>query len=219
MIKTGLLFGSFNPIHIGHIAIAGYMQQFEGLDEIWFIVSPQNPLKNAGQLASPTARLQMVRLAVEEYPAFKASDIEFGMPLPSFTLNTMQKLVEEYPERDYHIIIGTDNVDSLRKWKGSNTLLREHKFLVYPRIRPENSEPGNYASNLETLIQRKGFGNKFFISENLQMDLFSKVRLVDAPKIEVSSSFIRESLNKGKDMRAFVPPKAYDYLIKNKLWK
>jgi len=176
-IKTGLLFGSFNPIHIGHIAIAGYMKEFAGMDEIWFIVSPQNPFKHPEHLASPAERLHMVTLATEGHTCFLASDIEFAMPLPSYTLNTMQKLVLEYPDRDYHIITGTDNIDSIIHWKGGRTLVRDYKFLVYPR-------PGSDTSGLR---------------------LFRQARMVNAPVIEISSSFIRDSLKEGKNMRAFLP--------------
>ncbi len=191
MIKrTGLLFGSFNPVHIGHMAVAGYMKEFAGMDEIWFIVSPQNPFKNPEQLATPTARLHMVRLATEDYPSFIASDIEFGMSLPSYTLNTMKKLTGEYPGRDYHIITGTDNIDSIISWKGGRTLLRDYQFLVYPR-------PGE---------------------DSARLSLFNKATIVNAPVIEVSSSFIRKALKEGKDMRAFVPVRAYEYLVKNRIY-
>lgn len=187
MIKTGLLFGSFNPIHIGHIAIAGYMKEFELMDEIWFIVSPQNPFKSPQQLVSPAARLEMTRLAVEGYPAFRTSDIEFNMPLPSYTINTMENLEEKYSGRDFHLIIGTDNIKNIGKWKDGKKLLRDQKFLIYPRLNTDNS--GLYQ--------------------------FSNARLTDAPVIELSSTFIRESIRKGKNMSAFLPTVTYSYIQKN----
>ncbi len=187
MIKTGLLFGSFNPIHIGHIAIAGYMKEFESMDEIWFIISPRNPFKNPGQLVSPVARLEMARMAVDEFPSFTASDIEFNMPRPSYTINTLEKLAEEYPGNDFHIILGTDNVKSIGKWKGGETLLSDYKFLIYPR-------PG---------------------TDRTGMDQFSHARLAEAPLIEISSSFIRRSIMEGKNMRAFVPPGIWEYIERN----
>jgi nicotinate-nucleotide adenylyltransferase len=190
MIKTGLLFGSFNPIHIGHIAIAGYMKEFESMDEIWFIVSPRNPFKCPGQLVSPMARLEMIRLAIADYPAFKVSDIELNMPRPSYTINTMEKLADMHPGRDFHLIIGTDNMESIGRWKGGKTLLSSYKFLIYPR-------PGKDVSRLHQ---------------------FSNARLADAPLIEISSSFIRESLKQGKDMRAFVPSGTYGYIEKNRFY-
>lgn len=191
MITTGLLFGSFNPIHIGHIAIASYMKEFESMQEIWFIVSPQNPFKQRKNLASPPARLNMVRMSTENFDKITASDIEFDMPLPSYTLDTMKKLGEDFPERDFYIITGTDNLRSIPDWKGGKTLIKEYKFLFYPRL---NTDDGG-------------------------LRLFSHARTVDAPIMEISSTFIRESLHKGKDMRAFVPPEIYDYIIKNKLYQ
>ncbi len=187
MIKTGLLFGSFNPIHIAHLAIAGYIKEFESMDQVWFIVSPRNPFKNPEKLISPAARLEMTRLAIEEYPAFMVSDIEFNMPRPSYTINTLDKLAQKYPERDFYLIIGTDNISSIGHWKGGETLIKEQKFLIYPRLDTDNS----------------------------RLNQFSDARLVNAPLIELSSTFIRESILQGKDMRAFVPRGAYNYIKKN----
>ncbi len=191
MIKTGLLFGSFNPVHIGHVAIAGYMKEFESIDEIWFIISPQNPFKSPEHLVSPVARLEMTRLAIEQYAAFSTSDIEFDMPRPSYTLNTLEILEERFPERDFYVIIGTDNINSIGQWKGGKTLLEKHKFLFYPRLDTDNSK----------------------------LHHFRNARIVNAPVIEISSSFIRESLLRGKDMRPFVPNAAYDYLEKNRFYE
>jgi nicotinate-nucleotide adenylyltransferase len=114
---TGLLFGSFNPVHIGHIAIAGYMKEFEGLDEVWFIVSPRNPFKSLVHLAKAEERLEMVRMAAKKHKGLIASDIEFGMPLPSYTIDTMKKLTGDFPEREFKIIIGSDNLESIPLWK------------------------------------------------------------------------------------------------------
>jgi nicotinate-nucleotide adenylyltransferase len=191
MIKTGLLFGSFNPIHIGHVAIAGYMKEFECLDEVWFVVSPRNPFKSPRQLVSPAARLEMTRLAVMCHPAFRASDVEFNMPLPSYTLHTLEKLRAGYPGNDFIIITGSDNIESIPIWRGGETLAREYKFLFYPR-------PG---------------------SENAGLSMFTSARIASAPLIGVSSSFIRESIKAGKDMRAFVPCETYDYIEKNGFYK
>jgi nicotinate-nucleotide adenylyltransferase len=187
MIKTGLLFGSFNPIHIGHIAIAGFIKEFESVGEIWFVISPQNPFKNLSQLVRPAARLEMIKIAIKEYPAFRVSDIEFNMPLPSFTINTLNKLKEKYPGRDFYLITGTDNIGSIGQWKGGKTLLNDNKFLIYPRLNTDNSG----------------------------LRKFKNARIVDAPVIELSSTFIRDSILQGKDMRPFLPPGVYDYIIKN----
>ena len=231
MTRTGLLFGSFNPVHIGHIAIAGYMKEFAGMDEIWFIVSPQNPQKSRQQLAGPSARLHMVKLAVEKHHAFTASDVEFDMPLPSYTLNTMQKLVKMYTARDFYLIIGTDNIDSIKRWKDYKILLREYKFLVYPRkinnlngsesfITGSGTSSENINTGLKANLDPSALKPETERTGNYEFDLslFNDATLVAAPMIEVSSSFIREAIKAGKDMRAFVPEGAYDYLIKNQLY-
>jgi nicotinate-nucleotide adenylyltransferase len=190
MISTGLLFGSFNPVHIGHIAIAGYMKEFESVDEIWFVISPQNPFKSLNRLVSPEARLNMMKMAIKEYPSFRVCDIEFSMPLPSYTLHTLENLRESYPDRDFYIITGTDNIGSIELWKGGTILLDEYKYLIYPRLYTDNS------------AIRK----------------FKNARIVDAPVMEISSTFIRESIMQGKDMRPFVPRGVYDYISENGLY-
>lgn len=190
-IRTGLLFGSFNPVHIGHIAIAAYMKEFAGMEEIWFIVSPKNPFKRQDSLADPADRLEMVKLAIEPYKSFRASDVEFGMPVPSYTYDTMQKLTVDFPGREFSIITGTDNIGSIRKWKDGDKLIAVCDFLVYPR-------PESDAGAIEGFISAK---------------------LVKAPMIDVSSSFIRRSLSEGRDMRAFVPGAAYDFIEKKGLYR
>ncbi len=190
-IKTGLLFGSFNPVHIGHIAIAAFMKEFDGMEEIWFIVTPRNPFKRQGSLADPADRLEMVKLAIEPYPSFSASDVEFGMPVPSYTFDTMQKLTVDFPGREFSIITGTDNIGSIRKWKDGEKLIAVCNFLVYPR--PD--------------------------SDVRAIEEFPSAKLVNAPVIDVSSSFIRRSLREGRDMRAFVPGAAYDFLERKGLYR
>jgi nicotinate-nucleotide adenylyltransferase len=189
-MKTGLLFGSFNPVHIGHVAIAGYIKEFELMDEIWFILSPHNPFKILSHLVNSTARLEMLNLALADYPAFMASDIELTMQRPSYTINTLEVLSDKHPDRDFYLVIGTDNLKSIGEWKGGATLVRDYKFLFYPR-------PGTDNSNLEK---------------------FSNARIVNAPLFEISSSFIRESIRQGKDMRPFVPAGAFDYIKRNNFY-
>lgn len=233
MVNTGLLFGSFNPIHIGHVAIAGYMKEFAGMEEIWFIVSPQNPHKSKDQLATPAARLNMVKLALENYPSFKVSDIEFGMPVPSYTLDTMKKLNALYTGRDFHLIIGTDNIDSIGHWKGSEILLKEYKFLIYPRLFSglekgvsRNSKPCqdnlskfNESENSRSDSANSPANSKTYLQVAEIPGIFKNAKFVDAPVIEISSSFIRIAIKEGKDMQAFMPSRAYDYLVKNRLYK
>ena len=183
MIRTGIFGGSYNPIHIGHLALANYLCEYGDLDELWFMVSPQNPFKaNDTDLWDDDLRLELVRLATEEYPKFKASDFEFHLPRPSYMVNTLQKLREVHPDREFTLIIGADNWLSFPRWKEPETILAHHPLIVYPR-------PG-YEIDDSTLPQN--------------------VRLVNTPLLEVSSTFIRESVKQGKDVRYFLHPKVWE---------
>ena len=183
MIKTGIFGGSYNPIHIGHLALANYLCEYGDLDELWFMVSPQNPFKaNDTDLWDDNLRLELVRLSIEDYPKFKASDFEFHLPRPSYMVNTLQKLREAYPDREFTLIIGADNWVSFPRWKEPETILDHHPLIVYPR-------PG------------------YEIDES---SLPHNVRLVNTPLLEVSSTFIRESLKQGKDVRYFLHPKVWE---------
>ena len=189
MIKTGLFFGSFNPIHIGHAVIAWYMAEFTDLSEIWFVVSPQNPLKNKSELLPDFHRLEMVKLALADYPIMKITDIEFRLPKPSFTLDTLGILKRENPGRQFAIIMGTDNLESFSNWKNFRVLQDFEEFYIYPRLNTNN----------ETLKD------------------FSNARIINAPVIEISSSFIRKSLQEGRDVRFLLSNPVYDYLINQNL--
>lgn len=188
-MKTGLFFGSFNPIHIGHTVIACYMAEFTDLKEIWFIVSPQNPLKKESLLLPDFHRLEMVKLALEKYPALKINDVEFRMPRPSYTFDTLQHLKSENPERQFSIIMGTDNIEYFDKWKNFRELQEQEEFYIYPRLN----------------------------TDDLALKNFKNYKLVDAPLIEVSSSFIRKSLHEGKDVRFLLSDPVYYYLMEQKL--
>lgn len=177
MKRTGIFSGSFNPIHIGHLALANYMCEFESLDEVWFVVSPHNPLKNSDELVDDEIRLNWVKKAIGDYPHFLASDIEFSLPRPSYTFKTLQALEEEYPDREFILIIGADNWLCFEQWKDYDRILAEYPVLIYPR---------------------KGF-------EIDPLALPADVILTEAPQMEVSSSFIREALRRDKDVRFFLP--------------
>lgn len=176
-LKTGIYSGSFNPIHIGHLALANWLCEFGGMDEIWFLVTPHNPLKKRDELMDDNLRYQMVKAAVGDYSKFKASDFEFNLPKPTYTITTLRLLQQAYPDRDFHLIIGADNWASIEQWKDYQALLSEFPILIYPR---------------------KGFDIR--IPEH-----YSHIRQVDAPLIEISSTFIRQALNTGKDVRFFIP--------------
>ncbi|MFP4557394.1 MAG: nicotinate (nicotinamide) nucleotide adenylyltransferase [Bacteroidales bacterium] len=189
-MKTALFFGSFNPIHIGHVAIAGYMLEFTNVDELWFVVSPQNPLKEKSELADNKHRLQMVRLAAASHPEkIKVCDVEMEMPRPSYTIDTLKHLNRIYPNREFSVIMGADSLASIEKWKDYNELLK-HEILVYPRV----------GYNLEKLTS------------------YYNVSAIKAPIIEISSTFIRNMIKQGKDASFFLLDEVYSYIVMNNIY-
>lgn len=183
-MKVGLFFGSFNPIHAGHMVLANYMVEFTDLDKVWFVITPHNPLKIKSSLLHERHRKQMVQIAIEDNNKFKASDVEFKMPQPSYTINTLAYLKEKYPKTDFALIIGADNLTSFHKWKNYEEILKYHELYVYPR---------------------QGSGsNKFEGHKN--------VKLVDAPQIEISSTMIRQAVKDKKDMQYFLPKAVWSYI-------
>ena len=185
-IKTGIFSGSFNPIHIGHLALANYLCEYSNLDEIWFLVSPHNPLKKQTDLWDDHLRLELVRLAIADYPKFRASDFEFHLPRPSYTIHTLNALQKAYPDREFILIIGADNWHLFPRWYKAEDILRKHHIMIYPR-------PG-------------------FIIDSTALP--SSVQLVDTPLLEISSTFIRQALDEGRDIRYFLHPAVYKHLNK-----
>ncbi len=183
--KTGLLFGSFNPIHTGHLIIASYMLEFSDLEEVWFVVSPQNPLKERSSLLSDHHRFQMVNVAIENDYRFHASNIEFDLPRPSYTIHTLTYLQEKYPNREFIMITGTDIFPTFHKWKNWEQLLEFYKFYVYPR-------PG---------------------SQDHELTLHPSVKVFNAPIIEISATFIRQAIKEKKNMLYYLPEKVYEYIL------
>jgi len=181
---TGLYFGSFNPVHIGHLAIANFMVEFSELEQLWFVVSPQNPLKERKSLLKDYHRLEMVRLAVEDDDRFRASDIEFKLPTPSYTIDTLTYLEELNPGREFQLVMGGDGLRTFHKWKHAKLIVEKYHRLIYPR-------PG---TDLEMASR------------------LPNATLVDAPMMEISSSFIRQAIKEGKDVRHLVPARAYNYM-------
>ena len=189
-LRTGIFGGSFNPIHIGHLALANYLCENDYIDELWFLVSPQNPFKQNEKLLDDKTRLRMVNAAVRGYGRFYVSDFEFSLPKPSYTINTLNKLSETYTDRNFYLIIGADNWAAFDRWKSPEEIISKHHVLVYPRL---------------------GYDILEMLPQN--------VRAVDSPLIEVSSTFIRESISQGKDVRYFLHPAVYEIIEKESLYR
>ncbi|PKP53320.1 MAG: nicotinic acid mononucleotide adenylyltransferase [Bacteroidetes bacterium HGW-Bacteroidetes-1] len=183
-LRVGLFFGSFNPIHLGHLMLANYMVEFTEIHELWFIVSPQNPLKDKKSLLAEQDRYDMVIKGLEDYPKFRVSDVEFHLPRPSYTIDTLVRLSERYPKYKFFLVCGMDALESFLKWKNYEQILEGYHLLVYPR---------------------KGADGGTLISH-------PSVKIVDAPEIELSSSFIRRAVASGKDMRFFLPKDVYEHI-------
>ena len=184
-MKIGLYSGSFNPIHHGHVMLANYLVEFSDLDELWFVVSPHNPLKNKADLMKDEDRLKMVELAVEGDTRLKVSNIEMSLPLPSYTINTLRALSAQHPNDQFVFICGMDSLQGLHRWREYQAILDNYELLVFPR---------------------KGYDGGDLIHH-------PHVKVLETPVIEVSSTFIRNSMKGGKDVRHFMPEKAYQYLI------
>ncbi len=191
-MKTGLFFGSFNPIHIGHLAIANYMVEYSDMEQVWFVVSPHNPLKKKESLLSDIHRLTMVRIAIEYDRRFKASNIEFDLPQPSYTIDTLVYLKEQHPDREFVIIMGADQISAFTKWKNYEELIKSTKRYVYPR-------PGNTIDINDPLMQN--------------------AQLIDAPQMDISSSFIRSAIAQGKDIRHFLHQKVWEFIDEMNFYK
>lgn len=190
-MKIGLFFGSFNPVHVGHLVLANYMASFTELDEVWLVISPQNPLKEKKGLLHQNDRLHLVNLALEDHPKIKSSTIEFNLPQPSYTINTLTYLKEKYPAHEFSLIMGSDNLMSFNKWKNYEEILKRYRIYVYPRP--------NYS------------GSEF--------DTHPMVTFTEAPLMEVSSTFIRNAIKDKKDVRFFMPTKVWQYVDEMNLYK
>lgn len=183
-MKVGLFFGSFNPIHIGHTLLANHMLEYTNLEQIWFVVSPQNPFKNKSSLLDEKHRLQLVKAAIGDHSKYKASDIEFKLPQPSYTITTLTYLKEKYPVHDFALIMGSDNLKSFPKWKNYKEILEHFHLYVYPR-------PNTDGGELKT---------------------HTKVTITTAPLIEISASAIRKGIKENKDLSYFLPKSTWEYI-------
>ncbi len=183
--KTGLFFGSFNPMHVGHLIIGSYMADFTDLKEVWFVVSPQNPFKQSKNLLNEYERLEMARLATEDDIRFKASDIEFFMSRPSYTIDTLLHLDDKYPNREFVLIMGTDNLETFHKWKNYEQILEHYHIYAYAR-------PGVDSS-------------KMMKHDSIQV-------FEDVPQMEISATFIRNAAKNKKSIQHFLPAKIWGYI-------
>ena len=190
-MKIGLFFGSFNPVHIGHLAIANYIAEYTDLNQFWFVISPHNPLKDKETLLSDQIRLEMLEIAIEGDVRFAVCDIEFRMPQPSYTIDTLTYLQEKHPRHEFVLIMGSDGLPTFHKWKNHDRIISGYHRMIYPRI-----------SDIDTNFE--GHRNITLLSE--------------APKIEISSSFIRKAIREGKDIRHFLPSRVYEYIVKYNLY-
>ena len=190
-MKTGLFFGSFNPIHIGHLIVSNTIYEYTDVDEIWFVVSPLNPHKRQSKsLIHEFDRIDMVERAIEDQHNFKAVDIEFHLPKPNYTVNTLVHLEEKYPAHDFRIIIGEDNLVSFKKWKNYEIILENYGLIVYPRPHTRDTD----------------------------LKVHHNVSFVEAPKIDISSSFIRRNVKLGKSIKYLVPDKVAEFIRDRKLY-
>lgn len=193
MKKIGLYFGTFNPIHIGHLAIANHMAEFSDLDEIWLVVTPHNPHKKKKTLLDNHHRLEMVYRAIESYPKLKPSDVEFRLPQPNYTVHTLIHLQEKHSDKEFHLIMGEDNLKSFHKWKNYEVILEKHNIYVYPRI-------------AEGIVET-------------QFTNHSKIQQINAPIMEISSTFIRKCIADGKNVRPLLPATVWQYVDEMNFYK
>ena len=192
-MKVGLFFGTFNPIHVGHLTIANHLAENNDLDQVWFVVTPHSPFKKKSSLLDNNQRLEMVYRATKDYTKLKPSDIEFNLPQPNYTINTLVHLEEKFPDHKFALIMGEDNLKSFHKWKNYQMILETHDIYVYPRI----SE-----GKVET-----------------EFDEHPKIHHVNSPIMELSSTFIRKSIKEGKNVRPMLPENVWEYLDEMNFYK
>jgi nicotinate-nucleotide adenylyltransferase len=192
-MKIGLYFGTFNPIHVGHLTIANHMAEYSGLGQVWLVVTPHSPFKKKSSLLDNNHRFQMVDRAVEDYPKLRATDIEFKLPQPNYTINTLTYLEEKFPDYEFALIMGEDNLKGFHKWKHYDLILERHHIYIYPRISD---------GSVET-----------------HFNDHPKIHKVDAPIMELSSTFIRKAIKEGKNIRPMLPEHVWSYLDEMNFYK
>lgn len=195
MKRIGLYFGTFNPVHVGHLIIANYMAYNTDLDQVWLVVSPQNPLKEKTGLLADYHRLALVRIAIEDNPRLRASDVEFSLPKPSYTVDTLAYLSDAHPEQHFSLIMGEDNLRTLHKWKNHEVILEHHRIYVYPRVLTEQEK-----------AELKPHRSPSAITKH------SSIVRVDAPVMKVSASFVRRSIKAGQSVRYLLTEPVHRYI-------
>lgn len=192
-MKIGLYFGTFNPIHVGHLIIANHMAEYSDLEQVWMVVTPHNPHKQKNTLLDDYHRLHLVRLATEDYPKIKPSDIEFKLSQPNYTVNTLAHLKDNYPQHEFSLIMGEDNLKSLHKWKNYEYILDNHDVYIYPRVAEE--------------------------TQNFELTNQTRIHKIDAPIVEISSTFIRENIKNKKNIRPLLSEKVWEYVDHNNFYR
>lgn len=201
--QIGLFFGTFNPIHVGHLILANFIRQEQQLDEVWFVVTPHNPLKNKAELLPDYHRLSMVKEAIENVFEFKASDVEFKLAQPNYTIDTLTHLKEANPEVDFSIIMGEDNMRSFHKWKNFEIILAHYKVIVYPRTLQDNEKA--LSDELASYPAFKKYSSSFISSK--------------APIIDISSSLIRKMIANKQDVQFLLTKEVLDYVDKMNFYR
>ncbi|MDB3905412.1 nicotinate (nicotinamide) nucleotide adenylyltransferase [Crocinitomicaceae bacterium] len=203
-MNIGLYFGTFNPIHIGHLVIANFIAEQTVLDQVWFVVTPQNPLKNKSSLLEDNHRLAMVREAVYDSPKLKASDIEFGLSKPNYTVNTLAHIIDKFPTHSFSLIMGEDNLRNFHKWKNYENILAKHTIYVYPRVLTSQEEESKSLNNDQI--------DKLKANKNI---IYCK----DAPIMKISASFIRKSIKEKNDVRFLLSEPVHKYVEEMHFYK
>jgi nicotinate-nucleotide adenylyltransferase len=204
-MKVGLYFGTFNPIHVGHLVIANFMAEYTDLDQVWLVVTPQNPLKDKSTLLADFHRLALVKVAIDDNMKLRASDIEFNLPKPSYTITTLTYLREKYPNDSFSLIMGEDNLRTFHKWFNHEVIMDKHKIYVYPRVLTMQEELEVVAMSADLINDYKSHQNVEFCEE--------------APVMKVSSSFIRQSIKEGKDVRYLLTEPVRKYVDEMNFYK
>ena len=192
-MNIGLYFGTFNPIHVGHLTIANHLAEHSDLDQVWFVVTPQNPFKKKSTLLDNHQRLEMVYRATKDYDKLRPSDIEFGLKQPNYTIDTLTYLHEKFPDYEFSLIMGEDNLKSFHKWKNYELILKHHSIYVYPRLSQGKIEN--------------------------QFNNHPKILNVSAPIMELSSTFIRKEIAAGKNVRPMLPENVWQYIDEMNFYK